>query len=194
MTTEGLRILVADEDRKALDRLAALLHELGHEVLAYAIEVSEVPDKVAGDDPDASIVVLHDDDEHALGLIDEISAYASGPIIALTIGDNAEFVARAARRGIASHARPDTAEAVQSAIELAMQRHADVAQLEVKVEQLQGALERRAVIERAKGMLMERHGIDDRVAFERMRTHARNDRSRVVDVASAVASGELELP
>jgi AmiR/NasT family two-component response regulator len=194
MTTEGLRVLAADEDAEALDRLAGLLHELGHTVAAYAVEVAEVAAKVAEDDPDVSIVVLHRDDDHALALIEEISAYASGPVIALTQEDDPDFVAQAAERGIAAQARPDRGDAIQSAIELALRRHAKVERLETKVDQLQGALERRATIERAKGILMERHGVDARAAFERLRTHARAERRRVVDVASEVAEGALELP
>jgi response regulator NasT len=194
MTVEGLRVLVADEDARALDQLAGVLHELGHVVCAYAIDVADVPEKVASDDPDISIVVLHRDDDHALALIEEICAYATGPVIALTLGDDPDFIARAADRGIASQAKPDAPDAVQSAIELALRRHAEIARLETKVDQLEGALGRRATIERAKGILMERHGVDERTAFERLRTRARTERQRVVDVAQAVADGRLELP
>jgi response regulator NasT len=194
VTAEGLRVLVADEDQEALDRLAALLHGLGHTVCAYAVEVSQVPERVVTDDPEISIVVLHQDDDHALALIEEIGAYASGPVIALTQDDDPDFTARAADRGIAAQAKPDGPDAVQSAIEVALRRHAEIERLEAKVDQLEGALARRAVIERAKGILMERHGVDDRIAFERLRTRARTERRRVVDVAVAVADGELELP
>jgi AmiR/NasT family two-component response regulator len=194
VTAEGLRVLAADEDEEALDRLASMLHGLGHTVSAYAVEVSEVPERVAADDPDISIVVLHQDDDHALALIEEIGAYASGPVIALTLRDDPDFTARAADRGIAAQAKPEGPDAVQSAIEVALRRHAEIERLQAKVDQLEGALARRAVIERAKGILMERHGVDDRTAFERLRTRARTDRRRVVDVAVAVADGEIELP
>lgn len=194
MTAEGLRVLLADEDAAALDRLGALLHQLGHSVCAYAVEVSDVAEKVATDDPDLSMVVLHRDDDHALALIEEICAYASGPVIALTQEENPEFAARAADRGVAAQAKPGEPEAVQSAIEVALRRHAEIERLEAKVDQLEGALARRALIERAKGILMERHAVDERTAFERLRTHARTERRRVVDVAHAVVDGELELP
>lgn len=194
MTADGLRVLAADEDEEALERLSTLLEGLGHTVCAYAVEVAEVAERVATDDPDISIVVLHQDDDHALALIEEICAYASGPVIALTLEDDSQFAARAADRGIAAQATPDGPDAVQSAIEVALRRHAEIERLEAKVDQLEGALARRATIERAKGILMERHGIDDRTAFERLRTRARTERRRVVDVAVAVADGELELP
>jgi AmiR/NasT family two-component response regulator len=194
VTVEGLRVLVADEDAAALDRLAGLLNRLGHTVCAYAVKVSDVAEKVVADDPEISMVVLHEDDDHALALIEEIGAYASGPVIALTIEDDAEFAARAADRGIAAQAKPGDPEAVQAAIEVALRRHAEIERLEAKVDQLEGALARRAVIERAKGILMERHGVDDRIAFDRLRTRARTERRRVVDIALAVAEDGLELP
>lgn len=194
MSTEGLSVLVADEDREALERLGAMLDGLGHRVTAYAIEVSGVAAKVVGDDPDVSIVVLHDDDDHALALIEEIGAYASGPVVALTLRDDPDFVARAADRGIAAYTRPAAPDAIQSAIELALVRQAELNRLETKVDQLEGALERRAVIERAKGILMERHDVSQLDAFERLRTHARSSNRRVVDVAREVADGVLELP
>ena len=193
MMVEGLRVLVADEDAAALDGLARLLDGLGHTVCAYAVEVAQVAERVADDDPQVSLVVLHRDDDHALALIEEIGAYASGPVIALTRREDPEFVARAADRGIAAQATPGDPDAVQSAIELALRRHAELERLELKVDQLEGALARRATIERAKGILMERHGIDDRAAFELLRVHARTERRRVVDVAAAVAEGTLEL-
>src|ERR1044072_2305713 len=110
MTTDRLRALAADEDEEALDRLAELLHELGHEVSSYAVEVSEVAARVAEEDPDISIVVLHEDDDHALALIEEIGAYASGPVIALTQEEDHDFVAHAAERGIAARSEEHTSE------------------------------------------------------------------------------------
>jgi response regulator NasT len=50
------------------------------------------------------------------------------------------------------------------------------------------------VIERAKGILMERHSVDDRAAFELLRDHARSGNRRVVDVAQAVLEGHALLP
>ena len=75
-----------------------------------------------------------------------------------------------------------------------MRRYREAARLNEKVGQLEGALERRAVIERAKGILMERHGIDDREAFERLRDHARAGNRRVVEVAAGGARRARAAP
>jgi response regulator NasT len=105
-----------------------------------------------------------------------------------------DFITRAAKRGIFAYVQPVTAETVQGALEVALRRHADLERLSGEVEVLEGAIQRRAVIERAKGILMERHSIDDREAFEMLRSHARANNRKLVDVAGAVAEGHLLLP
>jgi AmiR/NasT family two-component response regulator len=189
-----LRILLADEDKEALDSLATLVRALGHEVTPHAVSSIEAAEVIAETDPDLSMVALHRDDDHALGLIEEISAYADGPVIALLNSENLDFIARAAEGGVHAFAHPITGPIVQGAIEVATRRHAEAERLSEKVDQLESALERRAVIERAKGILMERHRIDDREAFELLRRHARSNNQKVVDVARAVADGHALLP
>jgi GAF domain-containing protein len=56
--------------------------------------------------------------------------------------------------------------------------------------QLQYALDRRIVIEQAKGILMEREGLPAEAAFERIRHHARSSRERVADLARRIVAGE----
>lgn len=193
-TVSGLKVLAADEDKEALQGTERILRGLGHEVTAYAVSVGEAAQRIADEDPDLAVVVLHDDDEHALDLIDEIAEYARGPVIALLDGQDPGFVSRAAARGIFAYARTGDSDEVQGAIDVAMRRHGETAKLAEQVDQLEGALERRAIIERAKGILMERHAIDERDAFGRLRQHARGRNRKVVDVARAVTDGHALLP
>ncbi len=188
-----MRILAADEDQEALTRTAAMLGSLGHDVTATAVDLAQVTEAIAREEPELSVVVVHRDDEHALDLIEEISAFAGGPVIALLAEQDADFARRAAERGIYAAVRDGDPAAVQSAIEIARRRHAETERLVEQVGRLEGALERRAVIERAKGILMERHSISDREAFDRLRAHARSRNRTVVDVASAVTEGHALL-
>jgi response regulator NasT len=193
-TSTGLRILAADEDESTLRAVDELLAALGHTVTAHAVTLAQAAELIARDEPDVSVVAVHDDDEHALELIAEINEFATGPVIALLGEHRPDFVSAAAEKGIDAFARPHFLEEVQGAIELAMRHHADTTRLAEQVEQLESALERRAMIERAKGILMERHGVDDRQAFELLRQQARRSNRRVIDLAHAVADGHALLP
>jgi len=192
--TRHLRVLIADEDEDALHHLAAVLEQLGHEVTPYVVSVSEAIELIATEDPDLAIVVVHQDDEHALALIAETVEYASGPVIAKTQNGDVEFVARAAERGISAWIESISPQVVQGAIEVALRRYDETSRLQLKVDQLESALERRALIERAKGIVMERHGLDERAAFDLIRDHARAQNRRVVDVARTVIDGHALLP
>jgi AmiR/NasT family two-component response regulator len=190
----GLRVLIANEDKQALDALSELLRTLGHDVTSRAVSVPEATRTIAAEDPDVSLVRLHHDDEHALALIEELAECASGPVIVVLDDADPQFISDAADRGIAAFAQSADEASIQAALELAMRRHAEQEALSDKVDQLETALERRALIERAKGILMERHDVDDVEAFALLRDHARRNNRKVVDVARSVVEGHGLLP
>jgi AmiR/NasT family two-component response regulator len=191
--TVGLRVLVADEDHAALDRLASMLKELGHEVTARAVSVRELSREINETHPDVAIVKLHGDEDHALDLIDELVQEAECAVLALMEVEEPEFVAVAAEKGLFGFVAPATPEAIQSEIEITIRRHGELRRLSDEVEQLETALARRAIIERAKGILMERHGVDEREAFQMLRDHARSSNLKLIEVARSVATGHRLL-
>jgi AmiR/NasT family two-component response regulator len=190
----NLRVLIANENKDALERLHEVLAGLGHDVTPYAVSVTEAVDLIAREDPQLAIVVMHQDDDHALALIDEVVEYASGPVIAQLRDADVDFLARAADRGISAYVESLDPESIQAAIEVAMRNYREASRLHEKVEQLESALERRGVIERAKGVLMERHGVGEREAFGLLRDQARSSGRRVVQVAHSVLEGHPLLP
>jgi ANTAR domain-containing protein len=60
--------------------------------------------------------------------------------------------------------------------------------------QLEGAFGRRATIERAKGILMERHSVGEDEAFALLRDQAREVNRKLDDIAAAVVDGHALLP
>jgi AmiR/NasT family two-component response regulator len=185
-----LRLIVADEQADALERMAGVARSLGHDVVALEIAVAAVVQAVREEAPELAIVGLHRDEEHALDLIQEIVDQSICPVIVQTNGTEPQFAVRAAERGIFAFASPVEADALQAAIEVAVRRFEEFEELGEQIENLEGALQRRAIVERAKGILMERHGIDERAAFERLRTRARASNRTVVEVAGLLLEGE----
>jgi response regulator NasT len=191
----SLRILLANEREEDLRRLGDVLDDLGHEVTPFAVSVAEAAELIAREDPDIAFVVLDGDDEHGLALISETVTYASGPVlVSVREAESPSTIARAADMGIAGYVDSWEPQDVQGAIDVALRRHREEQRLSEKVEQLESALDRRAVIERAKGILMERHSVVEREAFELLREHARGSNRRVVDVAQSVLDGHALLP
>jgi AmiR/NasT family two-component response regulator len=189
--TEHLRVLIANERRDRLALVAPIVAALGHEVIAREIEVDEVGPVTARERPDVALVGLGESSEHALALIEKIVHEASCPVILLIHEANPGFVREASRRGIFAYITDgeteDGAHDWQSSIDIVLRRFTEYHDLE-------GAFGRRATTERAKGILMERHSIDESAAFDLLRGHARATNRKLVDVASAVVDGHALLP
>jgi AmiR/NasT family two-component response regulator len=184
---EHLRVLIANQRPERLDHVTAVVAALGHEVIARSIEVTEVAAVTSRERPDVALVGLGDSGQHALDLIGEIVREAACPVIALLETDDHAFVNEAAKRGIFAYITNGEAEQLQSSIDIVLRRFAEF-------QSLEGAFGRRALIERAKGILMERHDIDEDHAFEMLRAHARSTNRKLIDLAGAVVDGRHLLP
>ncbi len=174
--TEHLRVLIANERKDRLALVAPIVSALGHEVIAREI-----------DGPDVALVGLGESSEHALHMVERIVHEAACPVIVLIHTPDPAFVKEASKRGVFAYITDADAMDWRSSIDIVLRRFTEYHDLE-------GAFGRRAVTERAKGILMERHSIDEPTAFELLREHARSTNRKVVDVASAVVDGHRLLP
>ncbi len=159
---------------------------MGHHVIARELEVTEVAAATAETLPDVALVGLGESSQHALDLISRIVQEAACPVIAILESKDPEFISEAAKRGIFAYVSAGDPEELQSAVDIVLRRFAEFHSLE-------GAFGRRALTERAKGILMERHRIDEREAFEMLRSHSRRSGRKLIDVAEAVATSHLLL-
>jgi AmiR/NasT family two-component response regulator len=89
-------------------------------------------------------------------------------------------------RGVFAHISDDVGD-WQSSIDIVLRRFAEY-------QDLEGAFGRRALTERAKGILMERHSIDEASAFAMLRERSRVDNRKLIDLAAAVVDGHRLLP
>jgi response regulator NasT len=185
--TEHLRVLIANERKDRLALVAPIVASLGHEVIAREIEVEDVGPVTARERPDVALVGLGQSSDHALSLIEKIVHEAACPVIVLIHAPDPHFVKKASKRGIFAYITDADAMDWQSSIDIVLRRFTEYHDLE-------GAFGRRAVTERAKGILMERHSIDEPAAFAMLRDHSRTTNRKLVDVASAVVDGHRLLP
>ncbi len=185
--TEPLRVVIANERQERLHAVTDLVEKLGHVVIAGELSVTGVAALTAHTKPDVALVAVGESSEQALQLISRIVQEAACPVIALLEVEDTDFIREAARRGVFAYIADGEADELESALDIVLQRFAEFHNLE-------GAFGRRAITERAKGILMERHGIGEGRAFELLRAQARNTGRKVVDVADAVVEGRQLLP
>jgi response regulator NasT len=183
-----LRVLVSDGPGVHLELVTATVIGLGHEVIARESSLPDVARITATERPDVALVIVHEGTAKALELIGEIVHEAACPVIAVLNVQDRGFISEAAKRGVFAYVEGGgNREELQSQIDIVLRRFAEY-------QALEGAFGRRAITERAKGILMERHGIDEQQAFVMLRDYARRTQRRIVDVAEAVVLGRSILP
>src|SRR4051812_45840343 len=184
-----MRILVANEQQPELEALARAAEGLGEVVVAREVRVDAVARAAADASVDVALVGLPpgENAEHALALIAEIVAGGLCPVVVVTDNSDPDVLADAAAAGIYAHTANLDPRSLRSAIDVAARRFGDHAFIKA-------ALEKRTLVERAKGILMERYGLDEQAAFEMLRREARNENLRLVVAAGLILQGHRLLP
>ena len=111
----------------------------------------------------------------------------------LTAYGQEELVARAVEAGVFGYlVKPFREADLLPAIHAARARHAELAALREEAESLAEALATRKVVERAKGLLMEREGLTEEEAFGRLRRASQSSNRPMKVVAEAIVATFLD--
>ena len=184
-----LQVLIANERDDRLETITAIVEGLGHEIVGRGVDVGEIGPLSRTTGAEVALVGLGLDGDHALEQISGIVREAACPVIALIDAEDPSYVLEAAKRGVFAYVVLDADDSgeLQNAIDITLRRFAEF-------QNLQGAFGRRAVIEQAKGILMERNGIDADAAFALLKSHSQNTGQRLFDVAQAITQTHRLLP
>jgi response regulator NasT len=113
------------------------------------------------------------------------------PIIMLTAYADKDTIRKAEAAGALGYlVKPVNENELPPAINIALARFREIQALRAEVVELQDSLEARKLIERAKGILMQRLGLSERDAYERLRQRARDKRAKMKDIAQAIIEAE----
>jgi response regulator NasT len=173
------RVLIARDRHVRLDPVADLVGSLGHDAIVRELGAADVADAIARERPEVVLVGFGSRPERALELVSAFVGDASCPVIALLADDDPDLIRETARRGVFACVVHDDAPELEGAIDVAVERFAEYHRLEE-------AFGRRAVIEQAKGILMERYAIDAGAAFMMLRKHSQNSGHKLIEVAEVV--------
>jgi response regulator NasT len=184
-----LQVLIANERDERLESITAIVEGLGHEIVAQGVDIGDVGALSRSSGAEVALVGLGIDDRHALDQISAIVHEAACPVIALLDVADPSYVEEAAKRGVFAYVVINGAETdeLRSAIDITLRRYAEF-------HNLQGAFGRRAIIEQAKGILMERNGIDAEAAFALLKSHSQATGQKLIDVAQAITQTHQLLP
>jgi response regulator NasT len=165
-----VRILIAEDETLIRLDLRSMLESAGFEVCAEARDGEEAVELAREARPDLAVLDVRMPRLDGIEAARRMLAERPIPIVMLTAYGQEELVSRAIEAGVFGYlVKPFREADLLPAIQAARARHAELVELRVEAESLAEALATRKVVERAKGLLMEREGLSEQEAFARLR-------------------------
>lgn len=189
--TRSLRIAVADDEPDMRDYFARILPVLGHELVCVARTGRELVEQCYMMRPDLLIVDVKMPEMDGLDAAAEICRDEPLPVIVVSAYHDPELIRRAEQYWVMAYlVKPIKQADLEPAIAIAMRRFEQFRALRREAADLREALDDRKIIERAKGVVMQRTGLDEQTAFRRLQKLASQQNLKLVDVARAVLASE----
>jgi response regulator NasT len=187
MSTPRWRVVIVDDHASSRALVAEAVTRQGGHVVGNGNRAADALALVERHAPDVAVVAAGLPDGNGIEAAALVTASGRCPVVVLTSSASADVAARAADAGVlgvlVKPVRPDD---LGPALDVARARFRELAVLREESRRLQGQLEARKVIDRAKGLLMLRLGLSEPEAFRRIQKTAMDTRRTMADVARAL--------
>ncbi|MBA2246511.1 MAG: response regulator [Chloroflexia bacterium] len=181
------RIIIADDESLIRLDLREMLTHLGYDVIGEASDGQAAMDLARRLRPDLLIMDIKMPGLDGIAAAEELTRERIAPVVLVTAYSDQPLVERARDAGVVGYVvKPFREAELMPVIELSRARFNEFRTLEREVGDLRDALETRKLIERAKGVLMEVHGLREAEAFHRIRKTSMDARKSMKEVAEAV--------
>ncbi len=179
-------VIAEDEALIRLD-LREMLEEEGYRVVAEAADGETAVDLVTEHRPDLAVLDVKMPRLDGISAAERIAAARIAPVVMLTAFSQRELVDRARAAGAMAYlVKPFSKADLVPAVEMAMARFDELTALESQVTDLQERLETRKLVDRAKGVLQDRHGLDEAAAYRWVQRTSMDRRLTMRQVAELV--------
>jgi response regulator NasT len=186
------RVVIAEDEAIIRLDLRETLMAQGYDVVGEAGRGDEAVDLVRELRPDLVILDVKMPGLDGLSAARLIAAERLAAVLVLTAFSQRELVNEARDAGALAYlVKPFQEKDLVPAIEVALARHAELVALERSVDDLQERLATRKLVDRAKGRLMDEHGLDEQAAWRFVQTSAMNGRTSIAAIAQRVLDGDL---
>ena len=184
---ESLRILIADDESIIRLDLKKILENMGHKVVAEATDGKSAVDLARSMALDLAILDIKMPVMDGLDAAKIITDERICPVLLLTAFSQQELVQRAKEDGVFAYlVKPFKEADLMPAIEIAISRYREFEALETEVGSLQEKLETRKLVERAKGILMDKRGMKEQDAFRWIQQQSMSTRKSMREIAEAI--------
>jgi response regulator NasT len=187
---QPLRIAVAEDERDTREYLQALLARLGHQAVAVGTG-RQLVELCAASSPDLVLTDIRMPDMDGIEAAAVINHERAIPVVLISAYHDTELLDRAAAGNVMAYLVKPVGQAdVEAAVGLAMHRFGQYQAARQEARGLKHALEDRKLVERAKGIVMKRLGVDEPEAFRRLKRMASVQNRKLAEVSREVLAAD----
>lgn len=184
---QPLRIVIADNESIIRMDLKELLEEAGHTVVGEAADGVKAIELTRRHRPDLVVMDIKMPEMDGITAAKIISNEKIAPVLLLTAFSQKEIVEKAKDSGVLAYLVKPVKEAnLFPAIEIALSRFQEFADLERELEEVKNSLEARKILDRAKGILMDTYNLSENEAYRRIQQYSMAKRKSIREVAEAI--------
>ncbi len=184
---EPWKILIAEDEQLTRTIIRTRLERLGHIVIGEAEDGQQAVEAARLYKPDAIIMDIKMPMMDGIEAARQIMAEKPCAILFLSSFNEQELVDQAGETGaLAFLMKPFRKEDLGPALEMAVRRFRQMQSQTKEIDELKDAIETRKLIERAKGILMDRHQMSEGEAFKRIHFQARNQNKKMREIAQSI--------
>lgn len=186
------RIVIAEDEAIIRLDLRETLEEEGYIVVADTGRGDDAIDLVRQHRPDVAIFDIKMPGLDGLDAARVVSAEKLCPVVMLTAFSQREVIEQARDAGALAYlVKPFQKTDLVPAIELAIGRFREMLTLSGERDALGEQLELRKLLDRAKGLLIDKYSMTDQSAFDFIQKNAMSTRAKMVDVANQILNGQI---
>lgn len=186
-TPEPLRVMIVDSEPERSRNLRGALTLAGYQVVAELRESIDLPDAVQGLKPHIVIVATDSPDRDTLEHISLTTRNAPRPVVMFTQDGASETIRAAVKAGVSAYVVDGLSpERIRPILEVACARFEAHQALAQRLADTERQLAERKVVERAKGLLMQRRGLSEEEAYRELRRLAMQTGRRLGEVAETL--------
>lgn len=190
-----MKVLIADDESIIRMDLKETLEAAGHVVVAEAADGRQAIRLAEELQPDAVLLDVKMPKLSGLTAAKKITQRKIAPCVILTDYRDRTLIEKARTAGAYTFlTKPFKEPELLAALELAQARFAEFRAVEDELSGARGALQARKTIDRAKGLLMDRHGLKEADAFRALQKRAMDSRRSLLDVAREILTTEAPHP
>lgn len=184
-------VLVAEDEALLARSLRADLDALGMTVIGPASDGRKAIELAREERPDIALLDLRMPEVDGLQASKVLGGEMGIPTVVISGYSDSEYVETASQNGVYAYLlKPVSIESLRVTMRVAWRRYVDQVGLRGEVDSLNRRLEERKIIERAKGLIMERLGLSESDAMRRLQKQARDARRPMVELAKSVIEAQ----